>query len=250
MIIRRIADAIRQENWFTVVLEILIVVAGIVIGLQGDDWNSLRKDRRDEQHYLNRLHDEMLNAEKLSARLLNRRIERQAIAFEILETVFFDPQKTSLTESECFEVGSLHFFNIAVTGLSAAEELTASGRMDILSDTELRAALGALKQAQEATNTYIRIQNDVANDLGHLYPDLVSLEARFDDDLQEVSSTVTCDLPAMRQNRAFLNDLSNNVDAYDAYVRDGLYPWAEKMKLVHDLIDKNLNIQHDASATG
>lgn len=121
--------------------------------------------------------------------------------------------------------------------------------MDILLDTELRSALGALKQAQEATNTYIRIQNDVANDPGHLYPDLISIRARFDDDLQEVSSQVTCDLPAMRRNRAFLNDLSNNVDAYDAYVRDGLSPWAEKMKLVHSLIDRNLNIQHDRPKT-
>ena len=247
MILRRIADAIQQQNWFTVVLEILIVVAGIFIGLQVDDWNSLRKDRRDEQHYLNRLHDEILNAEKLSARLLNRRIERQAIAFDILETVFVDIDQPSLTESECFALGSLHFFNIAVTGLSASEELTASGRMDILLDTDLRAALGALKQAQAATNTYIRIQNDVANDLGHRYPNLVSIQARFDDDLHEVASKVTCDLSAMRQNRAFLNDLSNNVDAYDAYVRDGLSPWAEKMKLVHSLIDRNLNIQHDES---
>ncbi len=247
MILRKIADAIQQQNWFTVVLEILIVVVGIFIGLQVDDWNSLRKDRRDEQHYLNRLHDEILNAEKLSARLLNRRLERQAIAFDILKTVFVDLDRPSLTESECFAVGSLHFFNIAVTGLSASEELTASGRMDILLDTDLRAALGALKQAEEATNIYIRIQNDVANDLGHLYPDLVSIQAHFDDDLQEVSSKVSCDLPAMRQNRAFLNDLSNNVDAYDAYVRDGLSPWGEKMKLVHSLIDRNLNIQHDES---
>ena len=246
MILRRLADAIRQQHWFTVVLEIFVVVAGIFVGLQVDDWNNLRMDRRDEQHYLNRLHDEIRNAEKLSARLLNRRIERQAVAFEILETVFVDVERTTLTDAECFATGSLHFFNIAVSGLSAAEELTASGRMGILSDTDLRAALGALKQAQEATNTYIRIQNDVAYDLPHLYPDLISVQARYDDDVQEVHSQVTCNLPAMRLNPVFLNDLSTNTDAYDAYVRDGLSPWAEQMKLVHDLIDRNLGIQHDA----
>ena len=41
--------------------------------------------------------------------------------------------------------------------------------------------------------------------------------------------------------------ISNNVDVYDAYVRDGLSPWAEKMSLVHSLIDKNLNIRHGQS---
>ena len=247
MILRRLADAIRQQNWFTVVLEILIVVSGIFIGLRVDDWNNLRKDRRDEQHYLNRLHDEILNAEKLSARLLNRRIERQASVFDLLDAVLVDVQKSSLTDSQCYAIGSLHYFNIVVSGLSAAEELTASGRMDILQDRELRAALGALKQAQEATNTYIRIQNLVSINLPNVYPQLISVRAYFDDDQQEVTTRTHCDLPGMRRDPAFLNDLSTNADVYDAYVRDGLSPWAEQLRLVHQLVDTNLGVRHDAS---
>ena len=131
MILQKLADGIRQQNWFTVFLEILIVVVGIFIGLQVDGWSELRQDRRDEQHYLNRLHDEILNAEKLSARLLNRRIKRQEVAADILDAVFVNIERNSLTALECQTVGALHFFNIAVTGLSAVDELTASGRMGI-----------------------------------------------------------------------------------------------------------------------
>ena len=247
MILRRLADALRQQNWFTVVLEILIVVAGIFIGLQVDDWNNFRRDRGDEQHYLNRLHDEILNAEKLSARLLDRRIERQASVFDLLDAVLVDVEQSSLTDSQCYAIGSLHYFNIVVSGLSAAEELTASGRMGILQDKELRAALGALKQAQEATNTYIRIQNLVSINLPHAYPHLISVRAYFDDDQQEVSTRTVCDLPGMRKDPSFLNDFSTNADVYDAYVRDGLSPWAEQLRLAHQLIDKNLGVRHDAS---
>ena len=39
MILRRLAEGIREQNWFTVVLEVLIVVVGIFIGLQVDDRN-------------------------------------------------------------------------------------------------------------------------------------------------------------------------------------------------------------------
>lgn len=46
MILRKLADAIAAQNWFTVVLEVLIVVVGIFIGLQVDDWNEIRKDRK------------------------------------------------------------------------------------------------------------------------------------------------------------------------------------------------------------
>ena len=39
MILRKLANAVTDQNWFTVVLEILIVVIGIFIGLQVDDWH-------------------------------------------------------------------------------------------------------------------------------------------------------------------------------------------------------------------
>jgi hypothetical protein len=55
MIIERIARALRQQDWFTVVLEVLIVVVGIFIGLQVDGWNEERKLRGQEKVYLERL---------------------------------------------------------------------------------------------------------------------------------------------------------------------------------------------------
>jgi hypothetical protein len=50
MILRKLAEAIHEQNWFTVVLEILIVVIGIYIGLQADAWNQSRlEDQRAQQ---------------------------------------------------------------------------------------------------------------------------------------------------------------------------------------------------------
>jgi hypothetical protein len=45
MILRRLAEGIRKQDWFIVVLEILIVVFGIFAGLQVDDWNRARLER-------------------------------------------------------------------------------------------------------------------------------------------------------------------------------------------------------------
>lgn len=55
MILRRFAVAIRGQDWFTVVLEILIVVVGIFIGLQVDDWSQERLSRANESIYLHEL---------------------------------------------------------------------------------------------------------------------------------------------------------------------------------------------------
>ncbi len=59
MLLRRLAEAIRKQNWFTVIIEVLIVVVGIFIGLQVDGWNELRKERNLERRYLERLVEEI-----------------------------------------------------------------------------------------------------------------------------------------------------------------------------------------------
>lgn len=50
MIIRTLAQAVREQNWFTVAVELLVVVAGIYLGLQADAWNQGRiDDQRSQQ---------------------------------------------------------------------------------------------------------------------------------------------------------------------------------------------------------
>ncbi len=44
MILHDLADAIRGQNWFTVLIELAVVVVGIFLGLQIDDWNERRKE--------------------------------------------------------------------------------------------------------------------------------------------------------------------------------------------------------------
>jgi hypothetical protein len=45
MILRRITDAFHKQDWFTVFIETLIVVFGVFIGLQVNNWNEARRDR-------------------------------------------------------------------------------------------------------------------------------------------------------------------------------------------------------------
>ncbi len=59
MIIRRLAEAIREQSWGTISVEFVIVVAGIFVGLQADGWNDARKDRVSERRYLERLYDDL-----------------------------------------------------------------------------------------------------------------------------------------------------------------------------------------------
>jgi hypothetical protein len=60
MALRSLASRLRQHDWTAVWIEVLIVVAGVFIGLQVSDWNEGRKDTARGKEYLLRLHDELL----------------------------------------------------------------------------------------------------------------------------------------------------------------------------------------------
>ena len=42
MILRRLTTALRKQDWFTVVIETLIVVMGVYLGIQLGNWNAAR----------------------------------------------------------------------------------------------------------------------------------------------------------------------------------------------------------------
>ena len=131
MILNRLADAVRKQNWFTVTLEVLIVVVGIFIGLQVDDWNDRRKDRADERAYVARLHDDLLLAEALASRVRERRLALIADLATATDAIFDRTERENLTQAECTSIGDARFFNINISDLPALAELTGAGRLGL-----------------------------------------------------------------------------------------------------------------------
>lgn len=59
MVIRRIREHVAAQNWFAVGIDFLIVVAGIVIGTQVNNWNQSRIERSQGRDYRARLIEEL-----------------------------------------------------------------------------------------------------------------------------------------------------------------------------------------------
>jgi hypothetical protein len=59
MISRRISEHIRSHNWFAVTIDLVIVVLGVFIGLQVQEWNTARQARARGQTYSARLTDDL-----------------------------------------------------------------------------------------------------------------------------------------------------------------------------------------------
>jgi hypothetical protein len=58
MLLRRVTLHIRDQNWTAVFIDFVIVIVGVFVGLQVQDWNEFRKDRIEERQLLGRLLEE------------------------------------------------------------------------------------------------------------------------------------------------------------------------------------------------
>lgn len=246
MILNRLANGITRQDWLAVTIEILVVVVGILLGLRANDWNDERIARIDEAQFLVRLHDDVLVTEELSARVMERRLSVVPILIATQDTLFNRSGRDSLLERECGILAGAGYFNINVSPLPSYVELLGTGRLMVIQSSELRSSLVKLQQAQEALSTLIQIQTTASAgfNLSVRYPDLIEAESFFDPEIEEIQSTYSCELTAMRGNRAFLNDFSVTADRYDAYISDGLEPWSDQLEKVHRLLDSIIGYEH------
>jgi hypothetical protein len=244
MILRRITEHIKAQNWFAVGLDFVIVVIGVFIGIQVSNWNEARKDETDARLFLLRLHEDIEKANSLSARLIDRRL-RYPGELRIASDILFErSEKTQLDAESCRIIGSTHYYNINIGNLPSIVELISSGRMTIIKDPNLRTALVSLQQTEAGLASYVNTQIAGAVDIPSKYPDLFKLTSTFDPNGGEARVRSQCDTDALRANQGFMNDFSQNVDRFDAFVRDGLAPWKSQFDAVHALVDDSLDIEH------
>lgn len=59
MILRRLKEHVRDQNWFAVALDFVIVIVGVFIGIQLGNWNSARADKVAGEAYLARIAEDI-----------------------------------------------------------------------------------------------------------------------------------------------------------------------------------------------
>lgn len=244
MLLRRFAKHVKDQNWFAVGLDVIVVIVGIFLGMQFTEWNDRMKDRDDSKEFLYRIYSELQDTERASSRVRQRRLELIKPLSEAARIIFDSQQKEQLSEQHCFALGTSHFFNINVPKLPSMTELMSTGRVYIIEDQKLRTDLIKLEQTFSSLQTAIEQTSQLVHNLPVLHPNLILSKPYYDEKLGEMQGTYRCDLSGMRISRLFLNQLSENVDSYDAYIRDGLGPWSKQMDAVHQRLDESLNIDH------
>ncbi|MCP2671029.1 hypothetical protein NHF40_08840 [Maricaulaceae bacterium EIL42A08] len=101
MILQNLTKAIRDQNWFAVGVEFLIVIAGVVIGFQIQGWNENRADRFEERSLLMRLHAEVVGLLEIQSEEYALNEPRAQSLAAVHQLLFDDIAPRELTAQEC-----------------------------------------------------------------------------------------------------------------------------------------------------
>ena len=142
MILRRVSEHIRKQNWFAVGLELTVVVVGIYIGLQADAWMSAKQDRDLEVEYLERLLSDM--EESIVAQRSDIKIFDDGTAsIDYVAEI----QKSGTSEGLDEERLILGLNNVGwvappATNMVTIRELQSTGNISLIRDLSIRTAIG------------------------------------------------------------------------------------------------------------
>lgn len=105
MILQKLTQSIRGQDWFTVLIEVLIVVVGILVGLQVNNWNEHRKSVAWEKRFLTDLATEFHSNREQLWQVLKLQRARGAALDEVVELLLTGKDAELLTKVEaCYSL--------------------------------------------------------------------------------------------------------------------------------------------------
>jgi hypothetical protein len=221
MILRRISENIKSQNWFAVLVEFVIVVIGVFMGLQVQDWNEARKERIEEHDLLSRLYEETLGLLEAQREQLVGLRARADVLMSINPVLFSQEPPRLISDEECENISSSHVFRRPPDELPVLDEMLSTGRFDVLQDKVIKEQLRSYvlfrgrgrAYYEEATNELFRLHSRFP---GLITVGRVPMEAGYAGRWTGLSGEgfrwdPVCDVEKMRASTAFLNEYVDNL---------------------------------------
>jgi len=180
MLPSRLRNYVENQNWTAIVIELLVVVLGVFIGLQVDNWNQTRIEQNTVKSYYHRLIEDLrTNAESFQARQDYYR-KVQSHGQHALDTL----RGSQTASAEQFLIDAYQASQIwqVFVNRAAFDEILSVGVMNTIPDIDARSRLtnyhsafegvspqlNALSAYRETVRSYIpiEIQRSIASNCG------------------------------------------------------------------------------------
>ncbi|WP_370338886.1 hypothetical protein [Parvularcula marina] len=151
MILRRLTNALRRQDWVTVVIETLIVVFGVYLGLQVNNWNEALSNTRLGEDYVRQLRRETevnLVAAQSQTAYYNAVLESVVRTGELLRETDPDPHTLIIEAYRATEVAYL------TPARATWDQIISSGHLDLLPKEAAESGLSQFYAFDTAQDIY------------------------------------------------------------------------------------------------
>jgi hypothetical protein len=237
MLLRRVIVHVREQNWTAVGIDLVIVVVGVFIGLQVQQWADAQRQGRLERTYTEKLQAEVLSLMATRAPLVEAR-NRFNDGLAATTQLLYDEAPRALSDDECRSIAYSYAISNPTDDLAALLELQSTGQLSVFSNPRVSEALGAfLLVRARARDSLAGITRNQLN-LHLRHPDLVQVTAPSDVATSSYASgSFRCDLDGMRASPQFRNDYELNQTNFALHVRDNAKVDASLLELNGVLMD-------------
>ncbi|MEO1015114.1 MAG: hypothetical protein AAFX08_07995 [Pseudomonadota bacterium] len=153
MLLRRVMEHVRTQNWFAVFLDFVIVVGGVFIGIQVSNWNDARANKGVVVRHLTEIAEDIESHLAFHNELYLSATARIAAAEYLLEAAGYGAMPETLTVSttavpapETPEIpeeslknvlGWLNLVRVTVSARSGYDSLISSGNLGLIENRDL-----------------------------------------------------------------------------------------------------------------
>lgn len=159
MILQKLASAIRQQDWFQVLIEIMIVIIGIYLGFQVQNWDQERKDRASGELYLSQIKEDiefdlvvskgMLSQAIPIKQIMLNRTEEMVKSRKPLEKIIVNapvivnapdnmPEEMEFDNFKTLEYSTVFGWSYPLIRTTTYDDLQNSGKLALISNDQLR----------------------------------------------------------------------------------------------------------------
>lgn len=245
MLFRRIKAHVEKENWFAVGVDFFIVVVGVFIGLQVQQWAVERNRATSETAYLERLHGEVVHVTETRMPLVEERQNNLSHLGSANLVLAGRLERQDLSDDECEAISEAWIYSNVTADLPTTIELLSAGKLDSISAADIRSAIISLDQTVRRARDVAQALSVNVVTLNQAHPNLITLEMESDGIvLSESDMRESCDTAEMRANSVFLNNFADNIWRYENYYAVSVDAVSESLETLHSLLDRELEINH------
>ncbi len=156
MILRRLSQSLKEQNWTAITIEFILLVSGVFLGIQVSNWNQTQKDDQSSRAIIENLYTDYT---EIGAEGQKNKIQLDAASQSIEEALSLMRDPKNAVDGKVLSQKLDLMFNIpqALQESATQQELIFSGRTGLVVDEELRVMLvrnnTQLTLAQKAQQT-------------------------------------------------------------------------------------------------